>query len=299
MNIQSLKFLACPYTHQPLDIEVSKKKGEEIVKGSFKSKESGLVFLVEDGVPDFTYPAQLIGSDKDFNKKYEENARLYNEGMDWLFSSFFENEDDVRNKLISYLNIKPNHFILNMGCGTGGDSTYILRRLGLKGKLFNLDLTRGLLNIARKTLRNSTTPSEYFVGNGAYLPFKDKTFDSVFHFGGINEFTEKKKAINEMVRVVKPGGRVVFGDESVSPWLAGKPFGKMIKNANPLYKHKPPLHLLPDNAQNVSLNYVLGNSFYIIAFNIGHTSALNLDLPIPGKRGGTLRSRYEQRSNQQ
>lgn len=292
MNSHYLKYLACPLTHKPLALESKTKDGDEVKKGELKSP-GGLEFSITNGVANLTYPAELVGSDKDFNRKYEENARYYDEGMDWLFNSFYEKEAQVRNKLISFLQLKPDDFVLNMGCGTGGDSKYILKQLGKKGTLFNLDLTEGLLNIARKSLKGSKAASAYFVGNGAYLPFANGTFDSVFHFGGINEFSEKQKAIDEMVRVTRPGGRVVFGDESASPWLAGKQFGKVIRNANPLYNHKPPLHMLPDNAQDVALNYVLGNSFYVISFTVGKKSALNLDLPIPGKRGGTLRSRYE------
>ena len=42
---------------------------------------------------------------------------------------------------------------------------------------------------------------------------------------------------------------------------------------------------------------MLGNSFYAISFEKGEEACLNLDLIIPGKRGGTLRSRYEAKLN--
>ncbi len=293
MNIKNTAHLVCPHTLSPLSLTVDKQEGDEVIKGVFKSKD-GTSYKITDGIADFTYPKELTGSDKDFNEIYEHNAKQYEEGMDWLFASFYETEDDVRNKLVGLLNLKPGSFVLNMGCGAGGDSKYIISHLGKKGELFHLDLTAGLLKIARKNLKDSAIPTEFFVGNGSYLPFPAHTFDCVFHFGGINMFSEKKRAIDEMVRVAKPNGRIVFGDESAPPWLSNKLFGKVIKNANPLYKHTPPMHMLPANARNVSLNYVLGNSFYAIAFNAGEEVRLNLDLPIPGKRGGTLRSRYEQ-----
>jgi ubiquinone/menaquinone biosynthesis C-methylase UbiE len=293
MHNSFIKTIVCPKTKGPLELEVSKQEGDVIKDGILINKKTNSEYKIQDGIPDFTYPDELKASDKEFNEKYEANADFYDIGMQWLFSSFYEEEENVRNKLISFLNIRPDDFILNLGCGSGSDSKYILRHLNENGKLFNLDLSRNLLRIARDKLSGSKAQLDYFIGNGSYLPFAGQIFDSVFHFGGINIFSEKKRAIMEMTRVVKPGGRVVFGDESAAPWLSKKNFGKIITNANPLYKHRPPLDLLPDNAQDVSLNYVLGNSFYIIAFTVGEPAKLNLDLPIPGKRGGTLRSRYE------
>ena len=74
----------------------------------------------------------------------------------------------------------------------------------------------------------------FFLGNGSYLPFADGTFDSVFHFGGINTFSERKKALAELTRVVKVGGKVVIGDESMAPWLRNEPTYQTLWKANPL-----------------------------------------------------------------
>lgn len=297
MNISTFKNIVCPKTKQPLELEVMRKEKEIIMEGTLYNKQQGIIYNIHNGIPDFTYPLTLKVSDKEFNQKYQENADAYDEGMSWLFSSFYETEEVIRTKLVNHLNIKRNDFILNMGCGSGSDSEYIVRQLGSKGKLFNFDLSGNLLRIAEKKLNARKSQVEYFIGNGSYLPFKENTFDSLFHFGGINIFSEKKKAINEMIRVVKPGGKVVFGDESAAPWLRNKEFGNFIINANPLYKHTPPLHLLPENARDVSLHYLLGDSFYVIVFSKGVPAKLNLDLAIPGKRGGSLRSRYESMLN--
>jgi ubiquinone/menaquinone biosynthesis C-methylase UbiE len=293
MHIDHLKFVACPATLENLELEVIEQNAQDVITGRLVAKSSKRNYTINKGIADFVYPDKLKELDREFEEKYNTNASYYDEGMAWLFASFFEEEKNVRTKLVNLLSLKPSHTVLNLGCGTGSDSVFIQELLSNEGKLFNLDLTSGLLKIAKQKLGASSANLDYFLGNGSYLPFQTNTFDAVFHFGGINMFSEKKRAITEMARVVKPGGRVVFGDESVAPWLNNKQYGKIIKNANPLYKHKPPMHLLPPNAQDVSLHYLLGNSFYVISFKAGEISKLNLDLPIPGKRGGTLRSRYE------
>jgi uncharacterized protein YbaR (Trm112 family) len=55
---------------------------------------------------------------------------------------------------------------------------------------------------------------DLFLGTAEALPFKSESFDNVFHIGGINFFSEKKKAIDEMIRVARPGSRIVIADES-------------------------------------------------------------------------------------
>ncbi len=297
MNIENLKYLVSPVFKKQLKLKASAGKKNKIISGSLIDAHTLEEYRIGNGIINISYPPVLTGLDSDFNAKYEINSQFYNEGMKWLFGSFYEKEEDVRKKLIAPLRLRKNSFVLNISCGTGGDLKYILKELGDKGKLFNLDLTAGLLQIARKKFNKAKSDQEFIVANASYLPFRDNVFDCVFHFGGINVFSEKKKAIDEMVRVTKPNGRIVFGDESVAPWLNNKLFGKIIKNANPLYKHKPPIHMLPSNAQDVSVEYLLGNSFYLISFTKGKEAALNLDLEIPGKRGGTLRSRYEKAIN--
>lgn len=46
------------------------------------------------------------------------------------------------------------------------------------------------------------------------LPFIDQSFDVVLHVGGINFFSDKKRAIEEMIRVAKPGTKIMIADET-------------------------------------------------------------------------------------
>ena len=55
---------------------------------------------------------------------------------------------------------------------------------------------------------------DLFLGNGEQLPFRDDSFEGVLHVGGINIFNDKKAAIEEMIRVSKPGTRILIADET-------------------------------------------------------------------------------------
>jgi ubiquinone/menaquinone biosynthesis C-methylase UbiE len=253
----------------------------------------GGTYRIEDGTPNLIYPNQLLPSDEEFKQKYDRGADKYDEGLDWLFGSFCEDENEVRSALVKLLNLRPGLHVLEVGCGTGKDSVHIASELGETGELYVQDISSAMIRLARRRLAGSPTPIEYLLGNAAYLPFNDGFFDAVFHFGGLNTFGEIRRALAEMTRVVHVGGKVVVGDEGVAPWLRKKEFGRVLINANPLYKHRPRLECLPENARDVALRWILGNAFYLIDYRVGDgPPKVDLDLPIPGK-GDSLRSRYE------
>jgi SAM-dependent methyltransferase len=194
--------------------------------------------------------------------------------------------------MVDLLGLRPGQRVLETGCGTGKDSELILGRIKPDGALYAQDLSIGMLRVARDKLGADDGSVEFVLSNAAYLPFGDSTFDAAFHFGGVNTFGELRRALAEMARVVRVGGKVVVGDEGIAPWLRRRLFGRILIKANPLYAHRPPLEALPPNASEVGVRWILGNAFYLIEFRVADSPPfVDLDLPIPGK-GDTLRSRY-------
>src|SRR5262249_47361876 len=113
------------------------------------------------------------------------------------------------------------------------------------------------------------------------------------HFGGLNEFPDRRLALAEMSRVVRQGGRVVVGDEGVAPWLRDTDYGRMAICNNKLWAMEPPLELLPASGADVNLTWVLGNCFYLIDFEVASgLTFINPDVPHKGQRGGSMRTRF-------
>lgn len=291
MRESSLRVYRCPACSAGLTL-TRRSGGGEVVEGTLACA-CGKVFAVRASVPDLVHPESLLPSDEESRRRYDEGFEDYDLGMKWLFESFYEDEAAVRGRMVDRLEARPGQRVLEVGCGTGRDSWHIIERLRPGGALFLQDLSRNMIGTARKALSGGAVELEFHLGNALYLPFGEREFDAAYHFGGLNTFGDKRRALREMTRVVRPGGKVVVGDESAAPWLRRRLFGRMIMKANPLYRHVPPLASLPENAREVSLHWVLGNAFYLIEYRVGEgPPRLNVDLPIPGGRGGTLRSRY-------
>lgn len=287
MNRSAVELLRCPVCLRELALEgVS---GGSIEIGTL-SCDRGHAFQVAEGIPRLVHPSELLPSDAEFQQKYDSGADEYDRGLRWLFESFRVDPATMRNAMIDLLELRPGARVLETACGTGEDSQYILERIGPNGTLYAQDLSIGMLKVARQKLASGAV--EYVQSNASYLPFPDGAFDAAFHFGGINTFGEVRRALQEMNRVVRVGGKVVVGDEGVAPWLRRRLYGRILVKANPLYRHRPPVDALPENAAETRLQWILGNAFYVIDFRVGGgLPFIDLDLPIPGK-GDSLRSRY-------
>ena len=289
MDPSSIEFYRSPETHSPLRLE-----GGELI--SLDGRRFGIV----DDVPNLLWPPDLTAVEEKTRTEYDRVAdQIYDAALDWQFAALYEDEEKVRELMVNMLNPAPDARILEVGCGTGRDSFRLARRLGSDGALFLQDLSPNMVHtcIRRMTEHDKKfsfrCALHYSISNATYLPFPSDFFDAVFHFGGFNEFYDHKRTAQEFARIVKPGGTVLFGDESVGPWLRGTEFGNIVTANNPLFKHKLPLESIPVCAREVNVRWVMANCFYVITFRKGDgPPPLDLDLPHKGWRGGTMRSRY-------
>ena len=289
MNSAALEILRCPACGQPLAFESS---GHDEIKSGRLTCVCGRTFAIADGIPHLAHPPKLLPSDAEFQEKYDAGAEAYDSGLAWLFAAFRSDEAELRKGMVDLLDLRPGVRVLETGCGTGKDSEYIRDQIRPGGRLFAQDLSLGMLKVARRKLAGGPGEVEYVLSNAAYLPFADDAFDAAYHFGGVNTFGELRRALSEMTRVVRVGGKVVVGDEGIAPWLRRRLFGRILVKANPLYAHRPPLAAIPENASEVRLQWILGNAFYVIDYRVASGPPfVDLDLPIPGK-GDSLRSRY-------
>lgn len=282
---------ACPDTKKPLTE----------VDGGLAGDDGGRFYKFVRGwnniqIPNFL-SSDLGESGEKAIEQYDQAASIskYRNFLDWLFQTFDEDEASFRRRLVQKLDLANGSRVLITGCGMGDDIPPILEAIGSDSEVFAQDISTAMIIAASEaTLRdNPASRISFSIGDATKLPFGDNFFDAAFHFGGINLFSDVAVAIGEMNRVVKPGGRVVFGDEGVAPWLKGTEYGRMAITNNPLWAADAPIDLLPVNAADVALSWVLGNCFYVVSFQVSNELPhMNIDVPHKGTRGGSMRTRY-------
>lgn len=110
--------------------------------------------------------------------------------------------------------------VLDIACGTGATTREAAERVGPGGRVVGLDRNRGMLDVARRRAPDM----EWIEGLAEALPFTGGTFDRVLCQFALMFFDQQPKALAEMARVVRPGGRIaltVWDDVARSPGYAG------------------------------------------------------------------------------
>lgn len=224
-------------------------------------------------------------------------AEIHDNALSWLFKTHNVNEDELRIELIDKLDLKEGNKILVTATGAGNDLPYISNKIGTSGEVYAQDYSKEMLLAAyhrtKKTIDFNKHRIYFSVNDATDLPFNDNEFDATYHFGGINLYNNIKKGIDEMDRVTKPGGKIVFGDEGIAYWLKKTEIAKSLITNNSLYDLEPPMDLIPLSAQNVKLSWVINNCFYVIEYTVGEKDwSVDIDIPHVGKRGGSIKTRH-------
>ena len=101
--------------------------------------------------------------------------------------------------------------VLDVGCGVGGSSRYIARALGTSSEVTGITLSPNQVKRATELAEEQNTPNAKFqVMNALEMDFPDNSFDIVWACESGEHMPDKKKYIDEMMRVLKPGGKFVM-----------------------------------------------------------------------------------------
>lgn len=132
-------------------------------------------------------------------------------------------------KAISQLPLKDNLKILDVATGTG-DVAFRLNELLPLARVTGLDLSDGMLRIAREKLDSlpllSREKIAFGKGDSLAMPFHNGEFDMITVAYGIRNFSDLRKGIHEMRRVLKPGGVLCIIELSTPRGLLSKPLYK-------------------------------------------------------------------------
>ena len=109
--------------------------------------------------------------------------------------------------------LRSGEHVVDVGCGAGIDSLIAARMVGPDGQVSGVDMTPAMLAKARRNAAEAGLSNVTFrEGYGEALPVYSEWADMVISNGVLNLFPDKLAGLQEMARVLKPGGRLQIGD---------------------------------------------------------------------------------------
>lgn len=147
--------------------------------------------------------------------------------------------------------VRPGQHVLDLAGGTGDLAAKFSRRVGTNGRVVLADINESMLRVGRERLTNLGIVGniEYTLADAESLPFENDAFDCITIAFGLRNVTNKERALESMLRVLKPGGRLLVLEFSkpVLPLLSkaydaysftALPFmGKLVANDSESYRY--------------------------------------------------------------
>lgn len=126
--------------------------------------------------------------------------------VDWLDAArSIEDFRKLKLRMFELMGAAPGTHLLDVGAGTGDDVRALAALSGPLGRVIGVDISEAMI----ETARGRGGPGEFVVGDAQDLPFPDATFDACRSERVLAHVADPARAIGEMFRVVRPGGRVV------------------------------------------------------------------------------------------
>ena len=138
----------------------------------------------------------------------EELAELPSGAVDWALG--------VGNP-VRYAFLQPGEVVLDIGSGAGIDTILAARRVGPEGKAIGLDIVPEMSDRARAHAAEAGVEAwtEFRLGEMEQIPLPDASVDVVISNGVLNLSARKSRALAEIFRVLKHGGRISLADLTV------------------------------------------------------------------------------------
>ena len=129
--------------------------------------------------------------------------------------------------------VRKGHAVLDIAGGTGDLAARFSRIVGESGRVVLADINDSMLRVGRDKLLDKGVQGnlQFVQGDAQYLPFPDDSFDCVTIAFGLRNVTDKALALRSMLRVLKPGGRLLVLEFS-------KPENELLSKAYDTYSFR-------------------------------------------------------------
>jgi len=111
-------------------------------------------------------------------------------------------------RMAKRLNIKPGSIVLDVGTGTGAFIPFLLGEIGKGGRIIALEFAEKMIGKARAKGFNGDI--DYLCADVTDIPLRNEIFDVIVCYSSLPHFQDKSRALAEMNRVIKRGGRLLI-----------------------------------------------------------------------------------------
>ena len=167
-----------------------------------------IIFIISFGISNLG--AETKGANPEINKPYENPNYSV-----WVrrFESSGREVYDQREKITDLLQIKPGDKIADVGAGTGLFTRIFSERVGSKGQVYAIDISRNFVNNIRKWAEAKQRKNiETIVNSQTNTGLKNNSVDLVFICDTYHHFENPEKMMQSVYQALKPGGRLFIID---------------------------------------------------------------------------------------
>lgn len=264
MKYSTLELLACPICYGELELRDTQSNGT-IEHGKLHCACCDRNYPIVAGIPRFIQVEELTGLNRRFARLHDVVSHVYQPASQ--FVQFFARWVGMtRREVTDRLEMKGGR-VLEVSIGPGVNLPYLIGAAGVD-EVLGLDISLGQLQNCLSYCRRKGWAVDLFLAQAEELPFHKDAFAGVLHIGGINFFSNKAKAIQEMIRVAKPGAKIIIVDETeglarkYDRWVPG--FARAFEDKREAVN--PPIDLLPSEMEDVRLSTVWRGACYCLEF---------------------------------
>jgi ubiquinone/menaquinone biosynthesis C-methylase UbiE len=264
MKRKTLELLACPTCRGELALRDA-GDNEAIETGALVCAQCRRQYPILEGIVHFIEPEELTGLNARFARFYDRFTRVYFLFNQAAFLFLGGVRKSRKEEIIDRLELTGGR-VLEVSIGPGINLPYLFETPG-RIEVYGLDISLGQLHHCQDFCRKRGLEADLFLGTAEALPFRDNAFDTTFHIGGINFFGDKQAAIDEMIRVARPGTKIAFADENERAvkgfdWLPG--FGRLFEKKRETVT--TPVDLVPAAMQEIKSASIWKGTGWVVEF---------------------------------
>ena len=173
---------------------------------------------------------------KDETKHLQMNEAMWNKWAGWLDTDNRRTRylREAQSKVISMLDVRPSVHFLDIGCGTGWAVGQAANLVDDHGLFYGVDLSPKMVEKAKSNFSGKDN-FHFLQANSESIPLDDGFFDVIICTNSFHHYLHPEKALKEMSRLLKSGGKLYILDPVADSWF--------IKFWDMLAKLKEPEHV--------------------------------------------------------